>query len=251
MRSLVLALCLLLVVVIVLLSSAPTPASAYKIVASRNTRAKSGPITSDNCAKGKTVVTCWERKFDPCQLPKEVQAACKRKDGRLAYDEIWDARRALGYDCGKKQFRYKGNSWEQICAKVATKSTIEGIYAAANCTAVKPGMRRGRINFNREIVDVIRRNKHRRTRMMAEGAAAPAAAASKKTEKAAEPKKTEKTAAAAPKEAKKVEKAAAAEPKVAKQAKKVEKPAENPAETKTEENGEERTVERGKMGKKV
>ncbi|KAJ3113154.1 hypothetical protein HDU96_003715 [Phlyctochytrium bullatum] len=109
------------------------PALAFR----RNRRrAAKEALTSANCKRGEPKVKSWERKYDKCDLPKEVAAACQRKDGRLAYDEIWDSRRVLGYDCGRKQNRYKGNTWEKICTTVAGKTTIETIYEAAKCPKV-------------------------------------------------------------------------------------------------------------------
>ncbi|KAJ3199589.1 hypothetical protein HDU67_002680, partial [Dinochytrium kinnereticum] len=81
-------------------------------------------------------IKSWEVRYDSCELAKEVQKACQRKDGRLAFDEIWDSKRAHGYGCGRRQYRFKGNSWEKICETVRNATTISEIYTAVKCAKV-------------------------------------------------------------------------------------------------------------------
>ncbi|KAJ3108385.1 hypothetical protein HDU97_001510 [Phlyctochytrium planicorne] len=69
-----------------------------------------------------------------CDLPKLVKHKCSRKDGRGAFDAIWDARVQLGFDCGGRQTKFRGNTHQNICGKVAKATTIPEIYAASGCS---------------------------------------------------------------------------------------------------------------------
>ncbi|KAI8854252.1 hypothetical protein BC829DRAFT_221282 [Chytridium lagenaria] len=77
----------------------------------------------------------WEARYDVCDVPLEVSKACNKTDRRLAYDLIWDNRRRYGYVCGRRQFRYRGNSWETICTTVKGKlSNVTELYEAVSCS---------------------------------------------------------------------------------------------------------------------
>ncbi|KAJ3202668.1 hypothetical protein HDU67_000363 [Dinochytrium kinnereticum] len=172
---------------VVLLSTLSLNVEAKK----RSAAATTTPATG--VCRIKKRVKSWERRYDSCNLAKEVASACGRKDGRLAYDIVWDNSHIQGYDCGPRQFKFKNNTWEKMCEVVKNAKTIPDIYKAANCpkstgAATRRGRRNQRKNQSntqaKRMSGVIRKNRVEELKKKRE--------AEKKKKEAAKKKKAEK-----------------------------------------------------------
>ncbi|KAI8854248.1 hypothetical protein BC829DRAFT_380695 [Chytridium lagenaria] len=113
----------LLAALVVVLSLTAVQVEAQKKRTVRNSVTASTNTTT-SCTRGIRYRT-WFTRFDTCDLPKVVKDACSKKDGRLAYDAIWDIRGFHGYNCGRDQKFYMKNSHENICGKVAATPPLK------------------------------------------------------------------------------------------------------------------------------
>ncbi|KAI8854254.1 hypothetical protein BC829DRAFT_380703 [Chytridium lagenaria] len=98
-------------------ANATRPKNRFNLV--RATKNFDSKNVISNCKRG-TKVKTWGVEYDACDFVVEAVKKCKSKDGRFAYDSMWDSRKAIGCDCGPSQYFYKALSWENYCPRLHT-----------------------------------------------------------------------------------------------------------------------------------
>ncbi|KAI9336014.1 hypothetical protein DFJ73DRAFT_798754 [Zopfochytrium polystomum] len=117
----------------------PAPTSSANVISIAGTTVSADPACKV-LGQNKKIKT-WRLVYDPCYLLAVTSLTCvfDSTPGRNAYDIVWEARKVLGYDCGKSQYKYKGNRWETICDTIKTATSIEDLYLnKVKCTKYVP-----------------------------------------------------------------------------------------------------------------